>query len=542
MSRVTVVGSGPSGVHFAKTLLEKGIGVTMIDAGRPAPEAGFPDADLDGWKAAVNDPVATLLGERFEGVTLPDEEGEFYGLAPDRIPLFRRPPGEAVEPEGFAPLLSYARGGLAEAWTGGVYPWDDRDLEGWPFGTADLMPRYGEVARRIGVTGADDDLAPFLPVHDHLRPPLDLDGHAERLLARYRRRRSALNGRGVRLGHSRIAVLGEDRDGRRGCGYLGRCLWGCPRGSIWVPSMTLAACRAHPEFEYRDGRYVEAFAYDADRRVRAVVARPLEGGPAEEIAVDALALAAGTISSTRIVLESILRGEGRRPRAEGLMDNRQVLLPFVTPARLGAAREGAAYQYHQLCVGIEPDGDEPYVHGQVTTLTTALVHPVLGRIPTDLRTARALFRYVRGALGVVNVNLHDTRRSGNALWLEEGAGEGDRRPAGGGSTLRIAYAPAPDEPARIRRAVSTIRGALRRLGAHVPPGAVHVRPMGASVHYSGTLPMSERAGPLTTSARGRSHDFANLWIVDGSTFPSLPAKNPTFTLMANAVRIAEEEF
>ena len=46
MSRVTVIGSGPSGVHFARTLLDKGIGVTMIDAGRKAPSADHPDADF----------------------------------------------------------------------------------------------------------------------------------------------------------------------------------------------------------------------------------------------------------------------------------------------------------------------------------------------------------------------------------------------------------------------------------------------------------------------------------------------------------------
>jgi hypothetical protein len=33
-----------------------------------------------------------------------------------------------------------------------------------------------------------------------------------------------------------------------------------------------------------------------------------------------------------------------------------------------------------------------------------------------------------------------------------------------------------------------------------------------------------------------------LYFVDGTTFPALPAKNITFTLMANATRIAEEAF
>jgi choline dehydrogenase-like flavoprotein len=52
---------------------------------------------------------------------------------------------------------------------------------------------------------------------------------------------------------------------------------------------------------------------------------------------------------------------------------------------------------------------------------------------------------------------------------------------------------------------------------------------------------AERA-PRTTAPDGSSHDFGNLWLIDGSTFPFLPAKNLTFTLMANAARIAELAF
>jgi choline dehydrogenase-like flavoprotein len=51
--------------------------------------------------------------------------------------------------------------------------------------------------------------------------------------------------------------------------------------------------------------------------------------------------------------------------------------------------------------------------------------------------------------------------------------------------------------------------------------------------------MQTRSSPLTVSPQGRSHDFSNLYIVDGSVIPALPAKNITFTLMANAARIAD---
>ena len=66
--------------------------------------------------------------------------------------------------------------------------------------------------------------------------------------------------------------------------------------------------------------------------------------------------------------------------------------------------------------------------------------------------------------------------------------------------------------------------------------------MGASVHYAGTLPMAREGGALTTTPSCQSRAYKNLWLADGSTFPFLPAKNLTFTLMANASRIASVDF
>ena len=66
--------------------------------------------------------------------------------------------------------------------------------------------------------------------------------------------------------------------------------------------------------------------------------------------------------------------------------------------------------------------------------------------------------------------------------------------------------------------------------------------MGASVHYAGTLPMSRTPAPWTTTPECRSREHENLWLADGSTYPFLPAKNVTLTLMANAVRVAEASF
>jgi choline dehydrogenase-like flavoprotein len=537
MAVVTVVGSGPSGVHFADAVLSQGHEVRLLDVGTPPPETVSPESTLEGLKDALEDPVAYFLGNELEGVIQPDHGAEYYGLPPSKAYVFDGADRLPVSSDGFEPLFSWARGGLAQAWTGGCYPFNEAELRDFPFDFETLAPYYDEVAARIGISGADDDLGRFIPVHAHLDEPLALDRHAQHLLDRYAARRTRLNRMGLYVGRSRVSVLtaGRREPHREPCGYLGRCLWGCPRRSLYTPSMTLQDLRARPRFEYLPGRVVRRFRFDPSGRIEAVVWTEPEGGPEHEEPVDVLALAAGTLSSARIFLES-WRDCGRgAARLTGLMDNRQVMVPFLTPARIGHRFEPESYQYNLVAMGLGGARAEEYVHCLVTTLKTALVHPIVQSLPLDLRTASWVFRQIRAALGLVNVNFHDRRR--DDCFVELGGGD-----AAAGATLRIEYRAPADEQPRVGAALGRLTRGLRSLGAVVPPGMTRWRPMGASVHYSGTLPMTRSSGRFTTDASCRSRDFENLWIVDGSTFPFLPAKNLTFTLMANARRIAATAF
>jgi choline dehydrogenase-like flavoprotein len=211
------------------------------------------------------------------------------------------------------------------------------------------------------------------------------------------------------------------------------------------------------------------------------------------------------------------------------MDTPQVLMPFVNLGLVGRRFAAEAYQYHLLGMGLVAETPRDYIHGQVTTLKTALLHPLIQRVPLDLRTSTVVMRSIHSALGLLNLNFSDARRDTCYVELTDE------------STPRVAlhYTPDTGDEARIADGIARARRALWQLGCLVLPGMVHVRPMGASVHYAGTLPMTADAAALTATPDGRSRDVANLWLVDGATFPFLPAKNITLTLMANAVRIAE---
>lgn len=536
--KILVVGSGPSGVHFALSALQKRHHVTLVDVGRPKAAPVLPDGDFTALKRDLSDPAAYFLGEDYQALTLPapDPDGaqEYYGLPPSKDYVFQSVGGFAYETDGLDPLVSFAAGGLAESWTAGCYPLNDAELSAFPVDYAALAPHYGEVARRIGVAGEADDLSAVFPPHDNLSDPLILDASSASLLAAYGRKRERLVPKhDIRFGRSRQAVLVKARDDRGGCRYCGRCLWGCPNGAFYTPSLTLTECLTFPNFTYRSGRFASHFELSPSGEIARLVAYPAEGGAEETFEADAYVLACGALSSSNLVLRSIYKATGEIVVLDGLMDNRQVLAPFFNLAMLGKAYDPATYQYHQLAVGLADPAPERYVHGQVTTLKTGQGHPIFQNLPLDLRSAIGVFGALRSGLGVVNLNFCDTRRAGNHLTLSKTVKDADGWPI-----LSIRYRPREGEAAELKRALSRVGRFFAEIGAPLVPGMAHVRPMGSSVHYSGTLPMSAERKPWSVSPNGQSHDIANLFVVDGAAMPFLPAKNLTFTLMANAARIA----
>ena len=126
MDRVVIVGSGASGVHFALSLLKKGYDVVMLDVGRSGAEPVNQQDSFVELKAKLNDPAAYFLGEDFSGVFFPDIKSEYYGIPPSKSYIFADVDGDAVKTSGFSPLRSFAQGGLAQAWTGGVYPFNEQ--------------------------------------------------------------------------------------------------------------------------------------------------------------------------------------------------------------------------------------------------------------------------------------------------------------------------------------------------------------------------------------------------------------------------------
>ncbi len=64
-------------------------------------------------------------------------------------------------------------------------------------------------------------------------------------------------------------------------------------------------------------------------------------------------------------------------------------------------------------------------------------------------------------------------------------------------------------------------------------------PLAGVAHQNGTLRFGTDPASSVLDTNCRAHDVDNLYVVDGSFFPSSGAVNPALTIMANALRVGD---
>jgi choline dehydrogenase-like flavoprotein len=523
---VLVVGSGPSAVNAAYPLVEARHTVHMLDVGNrdDVYERAIPDGPFSELRRTDEQQHRYLLGARFEGIGL-DHIGSGAQLTPPRHYVLRDAERWLpIHSSSFFPLQSLAEGGLGAAWGAGSPPFSAADLDGFPISHAELRPHYEAVAARIGVSGARDDLLPFLGELDAMQPPLEIDSNGEALLRRYERRRGAANRAGLYLGKPRLAALSQPLRGRLATRYWDMEFWSDAGRSVYRPRWTVDELRAFPNFAFVPRRLVQRFEELASGHV-VVTALDVDTGAAVEYRARRLVLAAGTLGTARIVLRSL----GRYDRRVPLVCNPHSYLALFNGNSVGVEPRDARHSMAQLCVVYAPGGTarSPTV-GHYYSYRSLLLFRLIKDSALPVREALDILRVLSPNFGVLIVQHEDRPSTAKHCSLVRAAGaEQDR--------LAIEYALSSAEQTAHDATEAGIVRALHRLRCvrlrTVRPGHA------ASTHFAGTFPMTTRDDELTTDPRGRLRPTRHVYLADGSVFPNLPSKGLTFTMMANADRI-----
>lgn len=512
-----VVGSGPAAAFAAYGL--RGKRVLVLDVGSDAPSPSL-KGNLYELRRSGADLFAALIGERFQSL---------HNLHLPPMSLKLKSPNTSYIVDGWRDLtpvasrtfegaLSMAKGGLANGWGAGVYRFTDQDLRGFPIGAEELRPFYDEITRYIGVCGANDDLAPYFGQDQDLLPPMRMSSLFEELYARYRRAGAGFAQERIFLGRPRLAVLTESRNGRQPYAYDNLEFFETRDPAVYTPAYTIDELRSNGAITYLDRRLVLRYI-EQDGRVF-VHARNLRDNREETWCGRSLCLAAGAINTARIVLASARDFQSRLP----LLDNPMACIPFVSPRHIGAPLPMRDSSLGQLNLVAEDSQGGQTVQGTFYGTSGPLRSDILFTLPLSFRANLALMKYVAPAMGLLMIFYAGPEDTPGYLRLRE-TGE-----------LEVEFGRAASNPVVEKRLIRF----LRRLGYWTHPAIIQRPGMGQGLHFAATLPMSGTPGDYQTSPDGRLFGTRSVYIVDGACLSRLPAKNLTFTIMANALRIARQ--
>lgn len=511
---IYIVGSGPAGIATAVTLVNAGLSVTLLDGGLTlAPEKTeklqqLKTQDKSAWDQSFISSFKENLVSDQKGLQKKLAYGSDYPYAEveTHIPMRAHSIGQLT------PTL--AQGGFSTVWGSAVLPFSKKDIAAWPIPHEELEKHFRSVLEFLPLTAERDALEDHFPLYTDSYQSLKRSAQAEKILFAANRAEEQLREAKIVHGAPRLAVGGD------ACVYCGLCLFGCPKSIIYSTQSTLNELFAHKNFNYRPNCILERVQESEGE----VVLDTFDRISREKLVFrgEAVFLGAGVLATAKILFESF---PNSMPERE-LLVSEYFLLPLLHAQKTAGVETEELHALSQMFIEcFDPEISAHSIHMQLYTYSE-LYKNALSRMFRALGPARGLLSgAVLSRLLAIQGYLHSDDSSRIRLRYEN-------------SQLLLDGEINP-------RAKSVIRKAARKLYRHRKNlGFTPILPMlqvglpGEGRHVGGSFPMKIAPGIGETDVAGRLYGNKNIYLVDASVFPSVPASTITFSAMANAQRIA----
>ncbi|MDQ2804192.1 MAG: GMC family oxidoreductase [Pseudomonadota bacterium] len=527
-AEVCIIGAGASGAAAAKVLTEQGVTVVALERGP--------------WRTRE-----TFGGDELANVNR-------YNLWPDPIlnpRTVRTTADETPRVELFCPVPQMVGGGTVH-WQGWLPRFTEDDfrfrtvagdlpgasLADWPISYAELEPYYTKVEWAFGVSGqAGANAFEGKRSRAYPCPPMPMSRYAQKFHAGCR----AL---GWNAFPTPQAALSRPFNGRPATVVSAFAQQhGDPTGTrsstlnVFVPDAVRTG-----RYDLRADCYVRELAVDGAGRVKSAVYQDADGDVLEQEA-EVFILACGAVETARLML---LSQSGRFPG--GLANGSGLVGRNVTFHEYSAAVGVFDDPVYAWAGGgyVSASSFQFYEHnerrgfaggGHIAAAGVGIPLPINWHLPgrpTWGAAAKQADRDFFNHSMAVAMVVHDMPQHDNRVDLDETVTD-----AWGLPVARITLTPHRNDLDQGRFLIDRNAEILEAAGAKRTDKVYIDRVTGNCSHQHGTVRMGHDPAASVLDANCRAHEVENLFVVDGSPFPTATGANPTLTIMANAWRVAD---
>jgi choline dehydrogenase-like flavoprotein len=518
MVDVLIIGSGASGAAVAWSLADTKMKILCLEQGDWMKQSEYPTNGRD-WEARQFDDFHPSPNRRGRPTDYPVNDDN----SPIKVLNFNGVGGSTILYAAHYPRL---------------HPSDFRvrSLDGvaddWPVDYATLEPFFAENDRMMGVSGLAGD--PAYPAKQPPMPPLGLGKSGTRFA-------HALNKLGWHWWPSDTTVATTEYDGRAPCINLGHCMYGCAQGAKASTDITYWPHAIRAGVELRTRCRVREITTNEHGMASGVVYYDSDGveqfQPAEVVIV-----ACNGVGTPRLLLNS---ASGRFPNglanSSGQVGRNFMFHPYasiygyVDEPLDGNRAPPLCLWSHEF---YETDPSRGFVRGYsyqlgrgIGGITEAITSTAAGRLPwgADHHDVYRGLLHRRIAMAAICEDLPEAH---NRVTLDPVLKDAHGIPA-----PKIDYTISDNSHRMLDHAIARATDILHAAGA--TDIGVDRPILYGGWHLLGTARMGNDPDRSVVNGWGRSHDVKNLFIVDGSIFVTSGGVNPTSTIQALALYVAD---
>ena len=518
---VLIIGAGASGSVAAKYLAQDGFAVVCLEQGDWMNASDYP-GDKPEWELLAQKPWHPNPNVRGREADYPCETTDS-----DVNPLMFAAVGGST--------ILYAAHWCRQAPSDFQVKTLDGIGDDWPFTYEELLPYYEQVELDIGVSGLGGD-----PAYPPSAPP---PNPAHPINKMGRKAAEGMNALGWHWWPAPNAIPTRDYGKLKQCVRYGTCLTGCPEGAKASYDLThWPAALEHGARLVTGARVKEITTNDQGLATGATYV-DRQGREAHQ-AADVVIVACNGVGTPRLLL---LSRSNHFPdglaNSSGLVGKRLMMHPYA--AIVGLYEEhldswiGPSGQTVQSMEFYETDESRGFVRGAkwnvMPTGGPLGMRSGYGGGPVEERWGANLHRNLKEQLGhgfEWGIIVEDLPEQSNYVTLDPEVTDSDGLPA-----PKIVYRNSENTRKMIEFHLARVQEAHDAAGAFKTIVTPLMRDCGW--HLLGTACMGTDPEHSVVDQWGRTHDVPNLYLIDGSVFPTSSGVNPTATISAVALRSVE---
>ncbi len=517
---VLIIGAGASGAAVAWSLAETRMRIMCIEQGDWMQPDEYPSTGRD-WEARSQTDFASSPNIRKRAADYPVNDDD----SPIAVLNFNAVGGSTIIYAAHFPRFHPSDFSVHSL---------DGVAADWPISYDDLDPFFAMNDRNIGVAGLAGD--PAYPPHEPPLPHVPLGKSGEKMAR-------ALNDLGWHWWPSDSAIVTQDYEGREKCANLGPCGTGCAKGAKSSADVSYWPVAQRMRVELKTRCRVREVTVDENDMATGVVYYD-ENGVERHQRAEVVIMACNGVGTPRLLLNSTSAAfpHGLANRS-GLVGKNLMLHPwgrvqgiFDEPLDSNLGPQGCCLWSQEF---YETDPSRDFVRGynlQIVRgpgpINTALQGLATGDIPWGAHHHDAFARHFGHAVSV-GVCCEDLPEAHNTVTLDSELADSHGIPA-----PKITYRLSENSERMLAHGLARGAELMKAAGAHTiyEDGPLRL----AGWHLLGTARMGADPETSVVNEWGRSHDVRNLFIVDGSVFVTSGGVNPTTTIQAVALYIADQ--